>query len=331
MLKFNEKIQVESVRGALNLRYTINKVVDDICEKGYRNICFIGIGGTWASSMQVYEHMKEYSKIEVIVENAAEYLVTPNKRITKDTVVIFSSVTGSTEEIVKAIEKIKEIGATIIGFIDNENSKLHKLCNTSISYKQNEQLKFFMVADRFMYNNKEFDEYDELYENLEKYLPEALVDVEKNADEFAKEFALKHCEDKIHYFVGSGNQWGATYSYAMCYWEEQLWLKTKSIRSSEFFHGMFEIITKKTPITVFVGEDNHRQLSKRVADFLPKICENYTIIDTKKYKLEGIKENFRKHISHLVMHAITNRIDVYMEFQTRHPMEIRRYYRRLEY
>lgn len=331
LLKFDEKKQIESVRGALGLRSRINKIVDDICEKGYKNICFIGIGGTWASSMQVFEHIKEYSKIEVIIENASEYLATPNKRITDETVIIFSSVTGTTEELVKSIEKIKKIGSTVVGFIDNENAKLHELCDESISYKANEQLKFFMIADRFMYNNKEFDEYNELYENLQEYLPKVLVDVEKSSDEFAQKFALKHCEDKIHYFVGSGNQWGATYSYAMCYWEEQLWMKTKSIRSGEFFHGMFEIVTKETPVTVFVGEDNQRCLSERVANFLPRICENYTIIDTKEYELKGIKEKFRKHISHLVLHAITNRIDAYMELQTRHPMEIRRYYRSLKY
>lgn len=331
MLKFDEKKQIESVSNAFNLRHDINRIVDNICEKGYKNICFLGIGGTWASSLQAQVHMKEYSSIEVIVENAAEYLTTKNKRITNETVVILSSVTGTTQEVVDAVLEIKKIGSTIIGFIDKKDSKLTELVDFCISYPANEQLKFFMISDRFMYNNKEFDIYEELYENLEKNLAQVLVDVEKEADLFAQEFAKKHHNDEIHYFVGSGNQWGATYSYAMCYWEEQLWIKTKSISSPEFFHGMFEIITKQTPVTVFIGEDSQRKLSERVANFLPRICANYTIIDTKNFELKGIKEKFRSHISHLVMHAITNRIDAYMELETRHPMEIRRYYRKLDY
>ena len=56
-----------------------------------------------------------------------------------------------------------------------------------------------------------------------------------------------------------------------------------------------------------------------------------TIIDSKDYELKGISEKYRKHLSHHVMHAVNNRIDVHMEIETRHPMEIRRYYRRLEY
>ena len=43
----------------------------------------------------------------------------------------------------------------------------------------------------------------------------ALVEVEKEADAFGEEFANRHKDDKIHYFVGAGNQYGATYSYAI--------------------------------------------------------------------------------------------------------------------
>ena len=94
---------------------------------------------------------------------------------------------------------------------------------------------------------------------------------------------------------------------------------------------MFEVIDRDTPVTVFVGEDSQRALSERVANFIPKICSNYNIIDTKDYELKGISEEFRGHLSHLLMRAITKRIDVHIERLNCHPMEIRRYYRQLEY
>ena len=332
MIKFNEQEKIDSVNGALALRPQINEIVDEICEHGYSNICWLGVGGTWASAMQATVHMKEMSAIETWAENAAEYLTTGNKRITKDTVVIISSVSGNTKEVVDAIKKIKaEVGATVISFVGAKEAILLDLGDYKISYPMNEQLKFFMVADRFMFNNGELEDYDDMYAEFDKYLAEDLVEVEKKAEPFAIEFAKKHWNDEMHYFVGAGNQWGATYSYAMCYWEEQLWLKTKSITSNEFFHGMFEIVTKETPVTIYIGEDAQRPLSERVANFIPRICANYTIIDTKDYELKGISEKYRKHLSHHVMHAVNNRIDVHMEIETRHPMEIRRYYRRLEY
>ena len=331
MLKFNEQAQIDSVNGALALRGKINEIVDGICKEGYTNVCWLGIGGTWASSMQATVHMKEMSAIETWAENAAEYLTTGNKRIGKGTIVITSSVTGSTIEVVQAVKKAQDAGAKVLGFIDIDTTELAKMVDYEIAYSANEQLKFFMVADRFMFNNGEFADYERMYEEFEKYLAVALVEVEKKADDFGKEFAKKHWNDELHYFVGAGNQWGATYSYAMCYWEEQLWIKTKSITAPEFFHGMFEIVTRDTPVTIFVGEDAQRSLSERVVNFIPRICKNYTVIDTKDYELKGISPEFRSHISHLVMHAVNNRIEKKKKKETCHPMEIRRYYRKLNY
>ena len=331
IIKFDEQKQIDSVNGALALRGKIEEIVNKICEEGYKNICWLGIGGTWASCLQAEVHMKETSALDFFVENAAEYITTGNRRVGKGTVVILSSVTGSTVEMVDAVKKAQADGAKVFGFIDKESPDLAKVLDYCFSYPANEQLKFFMTPDCFMKNAGEFAEYDELYAELDQHLAKDLADVEKAADAFGEEFARKHCEDKLHYFVGAGNQYGATYSYAMCYWEEQHWIRTKSIHSAEFFHGMLEIVDKNTPVTVFMGEDSQRRLSERVAAFLPKVCSNYEIIDTKDYPMEGISEKFRGHISHLIMHAVTNRIDAHIEKINCHPMSIRRYYRQFDY
>ena len=331
MLKFNEQKQIESVNGALALRNQINELIDGICKEGYKNICWLGIGGTYASCLQAEVHMKEKSKLSFFVENAAEYLTTGNKKVGEGTIVIISSVTGTTSEIVDGVKKAQKSGARVIGFIDVATAELAKLVDYVITYPANEQLKFYMVADRFMYNAGEFPEYEDLYKELDQYLATALVEVEKEADAFGEEFANRHKDDKIHYFVGAGNQYGATYSYAMCYWEEQMWIRTKSITCPEFFHGMQEILVADTPVTLFMGEDEQRPLAERVARFLPKVCGNYTIIDTKELPMEGISPEFRGSLSHLMMHAVNNRVDAYMELFLRHPLSIRRYYRQFDY
>lgn len=331
MLKFDEKKLIDSVRGALALRGRIEEIVDGVCREGYRNILLLGIGGTYASCLQTAVHMKEKTGIEVLVENAAEYLATGNKRVGEGTVAIISSVTGSTSEMLEGVAKAQKDGAKVLGFIDVETAELARIVDWEIAYPGNEQLKFFMAADRFMHNAGEFEEYDAMYAEFDKYLPEALAEAEKQADEFGLCFAREHMNDPIHYFVGSGNQYGAVYSYAMCYWEEMHWMRTKSIHSAEFFHGMLEIVERDTAVTVFVGEDSQRSLSERVAGFLPRITARCTVIDTRDYPLLGISEAYRGSVSHLVMHAVTNRIDAHLEKLNCHPMEIRRYYRQLKY
>lgn len=336
---FDEDFTRSSINGALALRPQIEKIIDDIWEKGFDNIFFMGIGGTWASAMQVEVYMRGRSALPVYVENAAEFLTTGDKKFTNNSVLIYSSVSGNTKEIVELVDKVKAIGARVFSFIDTPGSALTAPDKQDylVIYKMNEQLKFYMVANYLMYKNGEFDEYERYNREMETYLAEALIDVEKEADAWAYNYAknkaafLKDHPDLPHYFVGCGNQYGATYSYAMCYWEEQMWIRTKSISAPEFFHGMQEIIVADTPVTLFIGEDEQRPLAERVARFLPKVCGNYTIIDTKEFELKGISEEFRGSISHHVMRSVNARVDAYMELFLRHPLSVRRYYRQFDY
>ncbi|MDD3429662.1 MAG: SIS domain-containing protein [Oscillospiraceae bacterium] len=339
MRSFDEKADIASVNGALALRGEIEAIVDKIWEDGFDGIYFVGIGGTYASSMQVEVYMRGKSALPVFVENAAEFLTTGNKRFTNRSVVILSSVSGNTKEMVELVDHVHKLGARVFSFIDTPNSVLTQPDKQDylVVYPKNEQLKFYMVANYLMYKNGEFADYARYNSEMEAHLAQALVEVEKQADAWGYAYAKNKVAfrdahpDLPHYFVGSGNQWGATYSYAMCYWEEQMWIRTKSITCQEFFHGMQEIIVTDTPVTLFVGEDEQRVLAERVARFLPKVCANYVIIDTKEFALNGISKAYRGSISHLVMHAVNNRVDAYMELFLRHPLSIRRYYRQFEY
>lgn len=331
MLKFDESKLKDNINGALKLRTDIEEITDHIIDAGFETLFFVGVGGTYASAVEVVNYMHGKSQIPVFAENAAVLLARGNTRFKEGAVMIFSSVSGTTEEMIRVTELAKQKGVRTFAFIDKSDSPLAQMVDHCISYPKNEQLKLFMTAHRFMMQAGEFPEYESYYKQLDDYLAEGLIACEKQADSFGREFAEKHYNDAIHYFVGAGIQWGAVYSYAMCYWEEMHWIKTKSIHAAEFFHGMFEIVERDTNITVFIAEDEERCLAERVAKFLPRICANYTIIDTKDYPLEGIDEKFRGLLSHLVMHAITNRIDAHIEQISRHPMEIRRYYRQLNY
>ncbi len=331
MLKFDEEKQIRSVRGALQLREPIEKAADRVWDAGLKNLCWLGIGGTWASCLQAACHMKERTGLEVFSANAAEYCTTGDRRIGKGTCVVISSVSGTTAEMVEAVKKAREAGAYVLGFIDHEQTPLAELVNTCITYPGNEQLKFFMTADRFLKNEKVLPDYEEMYHQFDSCLPEALVSVEKAADDFGREFALAHKDDPLHYFIGEGTLYGAAYSYAMCYWEEMHWLRTKSIHAAELFHGMLEILDEETPVTLFIGEDSQRPLGERAERFLKKICRNATIIDTRNYRLPGIDDKYRPMVCHLVMHAVTNRIDAHLEALTGHDMNLRRYYRQFDY
>ena len=94
---------------------------------------------------------------------------------------------------VDAVKKAKAAGAKVLGFIDVETTELARMVDWEIAYPANEQLKFFMVADRFLYRHGEFDEYDVYYAQLDAHLARDLVEVEKAADAFGFEAMFMHC------------------------------------------------------------------------------------------------------------------------------------------
>jgi len=331
VLALDEAERLATVRGALALRPDVEDAVDSISRDGFDNLVYLGIGGTYASGLQAVSHITAFSGLPTEVQNAGEYIFSGNRRITNGSVVVISSVTGTTPEVVQAVSQAKTAGARVIGFIDDASSPLAGMVDVCFSVSGGEQIKFFMVGDRLMHLRGEFEDYEPFYAEMDEHLASALLRTEQQADAFGADFARWHYNDSLHYFVAAGNQFGAVYSYAMCYWEEQHWLRSRAIHAAEFFHGMLEIVDRDTNVTIFLGEDEQRPLAQRVADFLPRICANYTIVDTKDYPLEGISPRFRGLISHLVMRVITYRMDAHIEALSCHPMEIRRYYRRLDY
>ena len=268
---FDEGEALASVNGALALRPKIEGIVDQIWADGFDGIWFMGIGGTWASCLQAEVHMRGKSRLPVFAENAAEFLTTGNRRFTEKSVVVLSSVSGNTKEMVALVDRVHEIGGKVFSFIDTPGSILTQADKQDylIVAEKNEQLKFFMVCNYLMYKNGEFPDYAAYNAEMEASLARDLVDVEILSDAWAFEYARKKAAeiqarpDLPHYFIGSGNQYGATYSYGMCYWEEQLWIRTKSVSCQEFFHGMQEIIVRDTP--------DHRHEAVRAAGHQPAV------------------------------------------------------------
>lgn len=182
--RFDEKKQIESVNGALALRPQIEKIVKQILEGKPDGIWFMGIGDTYASAMQAEVYMRGRSRLPVYVDNAAEFLTTGHRRFTENSAVILSSESGNTKEMVALVRKVHEIGGKVFAFIDTPRSELTKDENNDwlIVYPKNEQLKFYMTCNAMMHENGEMPDYDAYNENMESYLAQALVDVEKEAD-----------------------------------------------------------------------------------------------------------------------------------------------------
>ena len=191
-------------------------------------------------------------------------------------------------------------------------------------------IQYFAIAARFIRNNGEFPEYDEFVSALRK-MPEVLQAVREQQDETALAFATAHKDTPFHMCVGSGNVWVETYCFAMCVLEEMQWIATKSIHAAEFFHGTIEMTDPDMSFMLFKSEDETRSLVDRVERFVRQHTDKVQVWDTKAFELDGIAPKIRPLVSPLVMSAMLERVSTHFSIVRDHDLDIRRYYRVVEY
>ncbi|MGX7164013.1 SIS domain-containing protein [Enterococcus massiliensis] len=336
MIGFSEERFLKVLNGAVSQIDRIIKIADLVSE-GYENLYLVGSGGTFATISPLAYMLKSNSTITYYHEIAAEVVKTKPKTLNEKSILITSSLSGTTAETIEVVEYANSVGAVTIGLVGDESSPLGRIVDYPIENDADNdtlveelQVQLFALGAALMKNRSEFPEYDSFIQALKK-MPDVLLQVRKENDEEARLFAEKHKETKFHMFIGAGNTYGAAYEYAMCVLEEMQWIATKSIHAAEFFHGTIEMTEKEMSFVLLKGEDEARPLVDRVERFVTKYSDVVEIFDTADFALEGIPQALRKYMSPMVMATMLERVSAHLEMVRNHSLDTRRYYRVVEY
>lgn len=317
-------------------RGEIEALIDKLSKTDYENICILGIGGTWAEWYPVVKVAQHYSDLPIYLENAGEFLVKENKRyLSKKTIVFTSSASGDTMEIVKAVKLCKEMGIDVYGFTKDDTTPLAKLLTDPIYNPcgdcEDSYLLYYIILLRLLYNRGEFHNYEKWADQM-NLIHKNLLRIREEFEPRAAEIARKYSHEPYTMFTGSGVLWGETYLFTMCILEEMQWVRTKAVKSADFFHGALELVDDSVPVFIIKGEDEYRELDERVERFVKKATKKVEVFDTKDYILNGIDDEFRVICSPMIITAIlTERLAMHYELNTGHSLEFRRYYRQIEY
>ncbi|MFF9623958.1 SIS domain-containing protein [Streptomyces griseosporeus] len=333
MLKFNETEFVAQTESLIALRPQIEKVVDRLLDEGFDNVLLVGAGGTYAQ-MWPYEHLaRRTSQLPVRAAVAAELVVSGDARLGERTAAVFTSVSGTTDDSLRAIEYCKSRGAHTIGFTGYPDSPVARNVDTALISEPKAwpfDVQMLLFVGRLLSRRGEFEGYDRLADELAA-LPRVLVDVARQAEPLAAAFAEAHKDTDYHFLIGGGNLWGFTYLYSMCILEEMQWLRTTRVHSAEFFHGSLELLEEDTSVVVFQGEDETRPLTDRAEAFAKRVSRNVTVFDTRDFPLDGVSAEFRGLLSPLVMDTVMDRVSKHLERVRDHSLDLRRYYRVMDY
>lgn len=331
MLNFDEARVRREHENGVGMILEVERVVDGICRDGYSSIFFLGIGGTYLYASQIGHIAKQLrSRLPLHIENAADFLYEGSPWIDERSVVVIASISGDTPEVMQAVDRVHELGARVISYVETVPSPLSERSDSLIHTSGGEYYFWYSVLLRFMKNAGEFPAYERLMAELPA-MPENVVQIYKDADQKMQAYAEAYCDEPLTYLVASGNLEDWATCYGMCIMEEMQWMRTRPISAANFFHGTLEVIERDIPLILMKGEDVTRPEMERVEKFVHAISAKVSVFDTRDYALKGISEEFRGLLSPIVMRSAFQRLSVHLEHCRRHPLAIRRYYRRLQY
>ncbi|HCA85707.1 MAG TPA: silent information regulator protein Sir2 [Streptomyces sp.] len=333
MLGFNEPEVLSQLASTVALRPRIEELADRLVDEGFDNLFLVGAGGTYAQMWPYEQFARGRSALPVRAVIAAELVACGDATLGERSVAVFTSVSGTTEDSLSAIEFCRSKGVRTIAFTGYADSPVAKSVDVALvsepkAWPFDPQMLLFM--GRLLARRDEFAGYEKLADELAG-VPRVLVDVAKQADPSASAFAESHKDTDYHFLVGGGNLWGFTYLYSMCILEEMQWLRTTRVHSAEFFHGSLELIEQDTSVIIFQGEDETRALTDRVEAFANRISRDVTVFDTRDYALEGISPEFRGLLAPLVLDTVMGRVSKHLERVRDHSLDLRRYYRVMDY
>jgi fructoselysine 6-phosphate deglycase len=303
-----------------------------LAQQGFNRLWFVGCGAPnrnmavieyWAQQIVVNTEVRRYFPAEFVHQNPAA--------IDAKSLVILSSHSGTTPEVVAAAEFLQAKPCTTVGITQKTDSPLAQKVQHVLPYGETKSgyyasfmLKLALVSGFLSVQEPGWQDHDGLLASL-KNLPGALVAASLQNDARATEDSRIYKDDRIMYLVGAGPMFTTAYVSGVCVLMEMQWMHVQPLVAAEFFHGPFEVVDETTPLIVLVGEDPSRPEAERVVRFCKKYTERLMIYDSRDYEMPGIAPEFRPIFAPFIVEAALSRFNEHLAVWHNHPLTTRRY------
>lgn len=338
MLKIDPQHHLMTQGLAVGAMETIQSAIAKEVAAGLRNVFFASAGGVALLAYPAARLLQQRSSLPVFVERAAELVASGNANLGPHSLVVFCSVSGTTQEAVEALEFARARGARVMSFTGTPGTPLAQLSDINIATPAADDtssetylIQTLILALALMKARGEWDGADSVLDEL-RALPAALVAAKEQFEPEAARLAKALVgRDRPLMFTGAGGSWFEAWYFAMCILEEMQWIWTRPIHASDFFHGTFELVEKGVAVVLLKGEDGGRALADRVEAFMPRTGGELHVVDSAAFRLEGISQVTRQLVSPVVLATVLERLSVHIEAITGHPLTTRRYYKQMDY
>lgn len=323
--------------GACDRARELGTMVRELVQNGADSLFFMGSGGAGILMQPAVDLMIRQSALPCYNLLCAEVVVNGHPGLGENSVVIIPSLSGTTKESIAALDYVKEYGATVITLVGHGDTPLaEKADHCFVNFAQDDTSCEMFYAQSLaavlgaMQARGERNDFDALMGQM-AVLPAQLLKIKEAFEPRAQALAEKIQSDTYHIITSAGPAWPEANYYGMCILEEMQWIRTRPVHASDFFHGTLELVENGVSVIVFMGEDETRPLAERVVRFAREHTDRLIILDTRDMQTEGLSAEFRALLAPAILATMLERLSAHLEHLRDHPLETRRYYRRVAY
>lgn len=264
----------------------IHETVRKWAAEGIDQIYLVGCGGSKAIMEPLKWLLDRYTQVSVDIYTAWEFVHRAPKRLNSRTAVFLASHSGTTDEVLLALDLCKERGAKTLS-VSLGDTPLAQQADAALVYKTPaigpvKQLISFMLAAEIVAQFGDRAEGERLQKALAT-MPEVLHHVKEATHERGKALAAQYKDAKGFYVMGHGPLEGLAYQFSICILMEMQWIHSADIQAGEFRHGPYEIVEEGTKIIHLLGTDSSRHVGERALAFAERYGADNIVYDAKEF------------------------------------------------
>ena len=283
------KILDEIIEQPTVLRKTFDseiELMDDIVKlvKNVEKIYLIGSGSSISSCYSINDALRMYSTVNVECYLGYEFFYDKKVVENENSIAIFASQSGETEDTIAALNKAKEFNIKSIAICNEPESTIAKEADISVITQCGTEIGILgtkthltQLACLYYILFKAID-CDDIVDEL-LTLPDILEDlIEKTHDEY-KNLAEEYKDESMFYCLGAGPNYGLAYKTAMTIFMEGSNIDACPEYSSEFRHGLIERAEEGVSIIFLDSDFESDIITKKSIKFCQSIGVNCIILN----------------------------------------------------
>ena len=297
MIKEIKETPVALARTIEKESQSIDDVTDNLIQEDIGALYFVGSGGSYYLNLAANCFARKMLKIPTNAFCSSEFIYYLSETLSSDSLVCFSSVSGETTDLLKAVKRVKEIGLRTVCFTNTPDSTLFKIVDYPIishagPVKSIGHTKVFpsLLAAEILFilqlsrklSQAEKSEVNRYLKDL-RSIHKASEFVVKDTENAIKSYASFLVKKNNIVIVGRGPNYATALHGAILLKEGSL-LHAEAIPAGEFRHGAQCLIEKDFPVIVLIQQGKTSSLLIRLAEDLKKLETSLLILADEKFK-----------------------------------------------